>query len=58
MAISDKAFSDWTGLFWNPVIVTALPDRLLHHSVMINIRGNGWRLHGKIGKEGRDMSRT
>jgi len=32
--------------------VTAIPERLLHHSVIINIRGNSYRLKGKIGKEG------
>lgn len=55
---SNKAFSDWTELFQDPVIVTAFLDRLLHHSVVINIRGNSYRLHGKIGKEGTDMSQT
>lgn len=41
---SNKAFSDWTELFHDPVIVTAVLDRLLHHSVVINIRGNSYRL--------------
>ena len=27
-----------------PVIVTAVLDRLLHHSVVVNIRGNSYRL--------------
>ena len=35
---SNKAFSDWTELFHDPIIVTAFLDRLLHHSVVINIR--------------------
>lgn len=48
---SNKAFSDWTELFHDPVIVTAILDRLLHHSVVINIKGNSYRLRGKIGKE-------
>ena len=41
---SNKAFSDWTELFHDPVIVTAVLDRLLHHSVVVNIRGNSYRL--------------
>lgn len=47
---SNKAFSDWTELFQDPVIVTAFLDRLLHHSVVINIKGNSYRLRDKIGK--------
>jgi DNA replication protein DnaC len=47
---SNKAFSDWTELFHDPIIVTAILDRLLHHSVVINIKGNSYRLKGK-GKE-------
>lgn len=45
---SNKAFTDWAELFHDPVIVTAILDRLLHHSVVINIRGNSFRLRGKI----------
>jgi DNA replication protein DnaC len=44
---SNKAFSDWAELFHDPVIVTAILDRLLHHSVVINIKGNSYRLMGK-----------
>ena len=52
---SNKAFSDWTELFHDPVIVTAFLDRLLHHSVVINILGNSYRLRGKVGNEGVEM---
>ena len=48
---SNKAFSDWTELFHDPVIVTAFLDRLLHHSVVINIRGKSYRLRGKLGED-------
>jgi len=48
---SNKAFSDWTELFHDPVIVTAILDRLLHHSTVINIRGNSYRLKGKNSAE-------
>lgn len=48
---SNKAFSDWAELFHDPIIVTAILDRLLHHSTVINIKGNSYRLKGKIGKE-------
>jgi len=48
---SNKAFSDWTELFHDPIVVTAILDRLLHHSVVINIKGNSYRLKDKMGKE-------
>ncbi|HHH84373.1 MAG TPA: AAA family ATPase [Firmicutes bacterium] len=48
---SNKAFSDWTELFHDQVIVTAFLDRLLHHSVVINIRGRSYRLRGKVREE-------
>lgn len=44
---SNKSFADWTELFEDPIIVTAVLDRLLHHSVIINIDGPSFRLKGK-----------
>lgn len=48
---SNKAFADWTELFHDPIIVTAVLDRLLHHAVVVNIKGNSYRLKDKLGKE-------
>ena len=31
-----------------PIIVTAILERLLHHSAVINIKGNSYRLKGKM----------
>ena len=45
---------DWTELFQDPIIVTAILDRLLHHSVVINIKGNSYRLKGKMQVDGMD----
>ena len=45
---SNKAFDEWSELFHDPVIVTAILDRLLHHSVVVNIKGNSFRLRGKL----------
>lgn len=45
---SNKAFDEWSELFHDPVIVTAILDRLLHHSTVINIKGNSYRLRGKL----------
>jgi len=47
---SNKAFTDWAELFHDPVIVTAILDRLLHHSVVVNIKGHSYRLRGKVGR--------
>jgi DNA replication protein DnaC len=47
---SNKAFGDWAELFHDPIIVTAILDRLLHHSVVVNIKGHSYRLRGKLGR--------
>ena len=49
--ISNKGFSAWTEMFGDQVIITAILDRLLHHSVIINIQGESYRLKEKAGKE-------
>jgi DNA replication protein DnaC len=51
---SNKAFTDWAELFNDPVIVTAILDRLLHHSQVINIKGNSFRLKDKFEKEAKN----
>jgi DNA replication protein DnaC len=54
---SNKAFGDWAELFHDQVIVTAILDRLIHHSVVVNIKGHSYRLRGKVGPEAsRDAS--
>src|ERR1700677_593889 len=45
---SNKAFGEWAELFHDPVMVTAILDRLLHHSAVINIKGHSYRLRGKF----------
>ncbi|MEN6441464.1 MAG: ATP-binding protein, partial [Syntrophobacter sp.] len=37
---------DWQELFGDPVITTAILDRLLHHCKVINIKGHSYRLKG------------
>lgn len=51
---SNKAFGDWAELFQDPILVSAVLDRLLHHSVVVNIKGNSYRLRGKIMREEED----
>lgn len=43
---SNKSFGDWQELFNDAVITTAILDRLLHHSKVINIKGHSYRLRG------------
>ena len=41
---SNKSYGDWGGIFGDPVLASAILDRLLHHSTTINIRGKSYRL--------------
>ena len=41
---SNKAFREWGGVFGDDVIAGALLDRVLHHAVVVNIRGASYRL--------------
>ena len=38
----------WGDVFGDPVIATAILDRLLHHSITINIKGESYRLREKL----------
>jgi len=40
---TNKPFSKWGELFGDNVIANAILDRLLHHSVVVNITGNSYR---------------
>lgn len=44
---SNKTFTEWAQVLGDPVIATAILDRLLHHAHVINIRGNSYRLREK-----------
>ena len=44
---SNKGFGEWGEIFGDTVVATAILDRLLHHSHIINIRGESWRLREK-----------
>ena len=45
---SNQSFSAWEEVFGDRVIATAILDRLLHHAVTLNIRGNSYRLKEKL----------
>ena len=44
---SNKGFAEWGELLGDAVIATAILDRLLHHSHVLNIRGESFRLKDK-----------
>ena len=44
---SNKSFSEWGELMRDTVIASAILDRLLHHSHVLNIRGESYRLREK-----------
>jgi DNA replication protein DnaC len=45
---SNQSFGAWGEVFGDRVIATAILDRVLHHAVTINIRGNSYRLKDKL----------
>ena len=40
----NRGFAEWGEVFGDPVVATALLDRLLHHAVVIQIEGSSYRL--------------
>jgi DNA replication protein DnaC len=51
--IDFKSFGDYLG---DPVITTAIVDRMVHHSIIIHIDGPSWRMHEskKLNKASRE----
>jgi len=41
---SNRGFAEWGDVFGDPVVATALLDRLLHHAVVVHIEGASYRL--------------
>ena len=44
---SNRPVGDWGTVFGDTVVATAILDRLLHHSHVITIRGDSYRLRAK-----------
>ena len=44
---SNRSVGEWDTVFGDPVVATAILDRLLHHSQVITIRGDSYRLREK-----------
>lgn len=45
---SNKSYGAWGDIFDDHVVAAAILDRMLHHSVTINIRGESYRLREKM----------
>src|SRR5437868_7167583 len=45
---SNQSFGSGGDVFGDRVIATAILDRVLHHAITINIRGNSYRLKEKL----------
>ena len=43
---SNRGFAEWGEVFGDPVVATALLDRLPHHAVVVQIEGASYRLRG------------
>ena len=41
---SNKPFSAWGEIFGDPVVATAMVDRLIHHADIISLKGDSYRL--------------
>jgi DNA replication protein DnaC len=44
---SNRSIGEWGTVFGDPVVATAILDRLLHHSQVVTIRGDSYRLREK-----------
>ena len=47
LVTSNRAVGEWGAVFGDAVVATAILDRLLHHSHVITIRGDSYRLREK-----------
>jgi DNA replication protein DnaC len=44
---SNKVYSEWGEVLGDPVLASAVLDRILHHSTTVNIKGESYRLRTK-----------
>ena len=47
LVTSNRGVAEWGSVFGDPVVATAILDRLLHHSTVLGIRGDSYRLREK-----------
>jgi DNA replication protein DnaC len=41
---SNKSFQEWVDILWDPVLTTAILDRIIHHCHLIMIKGESYRM--------------
>src|ERR1700727_138583 len=44
---SNKPFSGWGEIFGDEIVATAMIERLIHHSEILSLKGDSYRLRGK-----------
>ncbi len=44
---ANKSYSEWGEIFGDPVIATAILDRILHFSITLNLKGESYRLKNR-----------
>lgn len=49
---SNQGLTGWGKVFGDPIIATAILDRLLYHSTMLNVKGESYRLKEKRERPG------
>ena len=57
MLTSNLAFSKWENIFKDPMTTAAAIDRLIHHSVIIELNVPSYRLE-EAQRKGRDKGQT
>jgi len=53
---SNRPFQEWSGVFHDSVIVTAILDRLLHHAHLFNLKGESYRLKDHLKRDGKEVT--
>jgi DNA replication protein DnaC len=48
---TNRGLPDWGDIFGDPVVASAILDRLMHDAIVFNIRGPSWRLREHHGLE-------
>ncbi len=44
---SNQSYGNWGEIFGDPIIASAILDRVLHHATTVNIKGESYRLKEK-----------
>src|ERR1019366_1668355 len=48
---SNRGFGDWNQVFADPVVASAIVDRLLHTATVLNIRGASYRMRAYVAQQ-------